>query len=182
MPVWMNVANALTLLRLVLTPFVVAAIVERRASAAIILFVIAAVTDVLDGAAARGLHLASSTGAYLDPIADKILLSGVFLALAIGQFVPWWFVAVVLGRDVFILAGAGIFFLLTPIRKFPPSVWGKASTFVQISTAVVWMARNLLEISELTALAGAMLWVCAATTLWSGLHYAWRGVQVARAH
>ena len=182
MPRWLNLANSLTLLRLLLTPIVVWAILDRRPTLALALFILAAVTDILDGAAARRLNFVTSTGAYLDPVADKCLLSGVFLALALGHFIPWWFVAVVFGRDIFILLGVAAFFLLTPIRRFPPSIWGKISTFIQIDTAVVWMARNMLAISQLDALATAMLWLCAASTLWSGIHYAWRGIQVARAH
>jgi cardiolipin synthase len=182
MPGWLNVPNFLTLLRLFLTPFVVLAIVSRQPVLAMVLFITAAVTDVLDGAAARRWNLGTSAGAYLDPVADKCLLVGVFLALAIARYVPWWFVSIVFGRDLFILSGVGIFYALTSVRKFPPSVWGKISTFVQIDTAVVWMARNMLVISQLDVLATVMLWLCAATTLWSGLHYAWRGVQLARAH
>jgi len=179
---WLHIPNALTLLRLVLTPFVIITIVRHQAGWAMALFIAAALTDVLDGAAARHWNLSTPTGAYLDPIADKCLLGGVFLALALGRYVPWWFVSIVFGRDIFILSGAGAFYLLTPVRKFPPSIWGKISTFIQIDTAVVWMARNMLEINGLNTLATAMLGLCAATTLWSGLHYAWRGVQLARAH
>ena len=182
MPRWLNIPNALTLLRLLLTPFIILAIVRHQPSLAMALFISAAVTDILDGAAARHWGLGTATGAYFDPVADKCLLGGVFLALAAGRYVPWWFVWIVFGRDIFIVSGAGVLYFLTPVRKFPPSVWGKISTFIQIDTAVVWMARNMLEISQLNALATIMLWLCAATTLWSGLHYAWRGIQVARAH
>ena len=63
----------------------------------------AALTDVIDGALARSYGLASQVGAYLDPIADKCLLSGIFLALGATGTVPWWFVAVVFGRDIYIL-------------------------------------------------------------------------------
>jgi cardiolipin synthase len=181
MPPWINLANFLTLLRLFLVPFVIQAILSGHPMLALALFGAAAVTDILDGAAARRLHLATSTGAYLDPIADKLLLSSVFVALAAARTVPWWLVVLVLGRDLYILAAVGIFLLFTSIRKFPPSVWGKLSTFVQILTVVVWMTRNWLEISFLNVLGTAMIWICAACTLWSGLHYTWRGIQVARA-
>ena len=177
---WINLANLLTLIRLLLVPFVIQAILTRHPMLALALFGAAAITDILDGAAARRLHLATTTGAYFDPIADKLLLSSVFVALAANRTVPWWLVALVLGRDVYILAAAGIFLLFTRIRKFPPSVWGKLSTFVQILTVVVWMTRNWLEISFLDILGAAMVWICAACTLWSGLHYTWRGIQVAR--
>ena len=182
MPPWFNLPNALTSLRLLLTPAVIEAIVAGRSTLALVLFAAAAVTDVLDGAAARRLGLSTKTGAYLDPVADKCLLSGVFLALALADLVPHWFVAIVFGRDLYLLCASALMLRLTPVRSFPPSVWGKASTFLQICTATVWMARNMLEISLVNAVAAAMLWPCAAFTVWSGLHYTWRGVQVARAH
>ena len=182
MPRWFNLANCFTLARLVLVPFVILAILDGRSQRAVELFVIAAVTDVLDGAAARRLKLATQTGAYLDPIADKCLLSGVFLALAAVQSVPWWFVAVVFGRDLYILGGVAVMMALTRERKFSPSVWGKVSTFAQIAAAVVWMAKDLLGFGLLTVLAGVMLWTSTVLTVWSGIHYTWRGIQVLRAH
>ena len=180
MPRW--VPNSFTILRLVLAPFVIRAILERQPGWAVALFAAAAVTDILDGAAARSYGLVSRSGAYLDPIADKVLLSGVYLALAWTDSVPWWLVGVIFARDLYILLGAAAMLRFTPLRKFPPSVWGKASTFVQILTAVAWMARNLLEVPVLEALSSAMVWPCAALTIGSGLHYTWRGVQLARAH
>ncbi len=182
MPRWLNVANLFTLLRLLLVPFVIQAILAGRHAMAVALFAVAAFTDILDGAAARRLGTATQAGAYLDPIADKCLLSGVFLALAGAGMVPWWLVAVIFGRDVYILLAVGVLLLLTPVRGFPPSVWGKASTFVQILTAVAWLSRNVLEFRVLDALSWAMLWPCAAFTVWSAIHYTWRGLQVARAH
>ncbi len=176
----MNLANLLTLLRLLLVPFVIQAMLSGHPMLALALFGAAAVTDILDGAVARRLHLATSTGAYFDPIADKLLLSSVFVALAAIRTIPWWLVVLVLGRDVYILAAAGVFLMFTTIRKFPPSSWGKLSTFVQILTVVVWMTHNWLEISFMDTLGTAMIWICMACTLWSGLHYTWRGIQVAR--
>src|SRR5438067_8641369 len=145
MPRWLNLPNFFTLARLVLTPFIVKEILDGRHILALELFALAAFTDILDGAAARRFGVTTETGAYFDPIADKCLLSGVFLALAIARIVPWWLVAIIFGRDLLILAGTGIVLLFTSVRRFPPSVWGKASTFVQILTAVAWMARNALQ-------------------------------------
>ena len=182
MPRWVNIPNLFTLCRLILVPFVVAAILASQHGRALALFVSAAFTDFLDGAAARYTHTTTQAGAYLDPIADKCLLSGVFIALAITGLVPRWFVFIVFGRDLYILAAAGILLWLTPLRKFPPSVWGKVSTLVQVLTAVVWMTRNWISVPVLNALSSAMLWPCAAFTVWSGIHYTWRGVQLAKAH
>ena len=175
MPRWINAANLLTILRLVLVPFVVSAILDGRHFLALALFAGAAVTDLLDGAVARRFRLATPVGAWLDPVADKCLLSGVFLALACAGTVPWWLVFLIFGRDLYILAGAAIVMSLTPIRKFPPSIWGKASTLIQAVTAAAWMAGNVGQ-------ARAMLWLCVAFTVWSGIHYTWRTLQVARAH
>lgn len=182
MPRWVNVPNFFTLLRLVMAPLVIQAILEGRHILALALFAGAAFTDYLDGASARHLGVTTQTGAYLDPIADKCLLSGVFLALAVAHIVPWWLVAVIFGRDVYILLGVATVMLFTSIRRFPPSVWGKVSTFVQIVTAVVWMARDAFPLPALEALSFLSLWPCAVLTICSGLHYTWRGVQIARAH
>ena len=161
---WLNAANLLTILRLVLVPFVIFAILDGHHTLALALFAGAAATDVLDGAVARRFRLATPVGAWLDPVADKCLLSGVFLALATAAMVPWWLVLLIFGRDFYILAGAAIVMRLTPLRRFPPSIWGKLSTFVQIVTAVACLAGN----------SSAMVWPCAAFTIWSGIHYTWR--------
>jgi cardiolipin synthase (CMP-forming) len=182
MPAWLNLPNFFTTLRLLLVPFIIQAILAGRHTLALVLFASAAATDVFDGAAARRLHLITQSGAYLDPIADKCLLSGVYLALAIAGILPWWFVAIIFGRDLYILAAVAILMLSTSVRQYPPSIWGKLSTFVQIFTAVVWMARNVFHVPVLDAFSSAMLWPCMVFTLWSGVHYTWRGIQVARAH
>ncbi len=146
------------------------------------LFAIAAFTDFLDGAAARRLGVTTPEGAYFDPVADKFLLSGVFLALAAARIVPWWLVGIIFGRDLLILAGVAMVLLLTSVRRFPPSVWGKVSTGVQILTAVTWMARNAIQIRVLDLLATLIIWPCVGFTVWSGVDYVRRGVRIARAH
>jgi cardiolipin synthase len=179
---WLNLPNFFTVLRLVLTPVVIVDIVQGRHVAALAWFGIAAFTDILDGAAARRFKVATAAGAYLDPIADKCLLSGVFLALAIGGIVPVWLVGIVFARDILILMGVGTVLLLTSERRFPPSVWGKLSTFVQILTVVTWMGRNAFETPVLDSIASLMIWPCVGFTVWSGLDYTWRGVRIIRTH
>lgn len=180
MPRWFNVANLFTLLRLILVPYVMGAILDGRHTRALELFFVAAVTDVIDGALARTLRLGTQVGAYLDPIADKCLLSGVFLALGATGSVPWWCVAVVLGRDIYILLGVAAVMTLTNVRKFPPSRWGKRSTFAQIATAVTYMVENIWPGPALQAISSAMLWVCVVFTISSGIHYTLRGAQALR--
>ena len=182
MPRWLHVPNLITATRLALAPFVIFAILDGRDGRALALFFVAALTDVLDGAAARHFRLSTTSGAYLDPIADKCLLSGVFLALAASHTVPWWFVAVVFGRDLYILLAASLLMAGNRLRRFPPSLWGKAATFLQISTAVGWLVSNVFQTSVLLAISSAMLWPCAALTIYSGLDYTWRGMRAIRAH
>jgi len=178
MPRWLTLPSLVTLARLALTPFIVQDILYGHPSRALALFLLAAGTDAVDGWLARISDSATQFGAYLDPIADKVLMSGIFLALGAAQFVPWWFVAIVFGRDLYLLIAAVAILALTKVRKFSPSGWGKLSTFVQIATAVTWMTRNLWPVPALDTLASIMLWVCAGFTIWSGLHYTVRGVRI----
>jgi cardiolipin synthase len=177
----MNLPNFITLTRLILAPIVIREILAGRHFFALELFAIAAFTDLLDGWAARRFSSTSRAGAYLDPIADKVLMSGVFLALALARIVPWWLVALIFARDVYILLGAILFLIFTSVRNMPPSHWGKLSTFVQILTVVLWMSRNALAIPILDTLAPLTVWPCAAITLWSGIDYTFRGIRLWKA-
>ena len=177
-----TIPNLLTLARLLLAPFVFASILRGRPASALLFFACAALTDTLDGLLARRFGQVTTTGLYLDPIADKLLLSGVFLSLAISGSVPWWLVIVIFGRDILLLASSGIALWFTDFRHFQPSVWGKVSTLVQIACAFTWMLQNAVISPQLHSLAQALVWPTAAATLWSGLHYGWRGVRFVRAH
>jgi len=177
-----SIPNLLTFARLVLSPFVFAAIVAGQHDRALVLFGCAAVTDGLDGLLARSFAQVTPLGAYLDPMADKILLSGVYLSLAAVGSVPWWLVTVVFGRDIFLLLSSGIALLFTGFRQFRPSIWGKASTCVQIACVIAWMLQNVLDSPVFHALAQGLVWPTAAVTIWSGLHYGWRGLRLTRTH
>jgi len=124
--------NLLTAARLALTPYLFWLMVRHEYRTIIPWFIVIGVTDVVDGFLARRYQASSRLGAYLDPIADKVLLSGTFLVLALTGAMETWLAVVVLGRDVLILAAAGVLYLATGRRNFPPSPWGKLSTFVQI--------------------------------------------------
>jgi cardiolipin synthase (CMP-forming) len=179
---WLTLPNWITLARVALVPLILREILNGRHVAALALFAAAAATDGIDGYLARRLHSVTAAGAYLDPIADKLLLSGVYLALAVIGSVPWWLVAVVFGRDLLILAASGVALLATRLRAFPPSLWGKASTFLQVVTAVTFLARNATGSRLLAALAAALVWPVAGLTVWSGIHYGWRGIRLLRMH
>jgi len=171
-----NLPNLFTLARLVLAPFVASDILHDRYGRAIILLFAAGFTDVIDGALARRFQISTRVGAYFDPIADKILLSVVYIALGLAGALPWWMVAVVFGRDLLILAMAGYGLGFTSVRKFPPSAWGKISTFFQIGAALVVMGARAGIPAPVTLALSLMV----LGTAVSGLHYMWTGLQMLR--
>lgn len=171
-----NLPNLFTFARLVLAPFVAADILHNRYGRAIVLLFAAGFTDVIDGFLARRFQAATPGGAYFDPIADKILLSVIYVSLGVAGAMPWWMVAVVFGRDVLILAMAAYGLSFTSLRKFPPSVWGKISTFLQIGAALVVMGAR----AGIAAPVAPALYLMLFGTLVSGLHYTWRAVGMLR--
>ena len=172
-----NLPNLFTLARLVLTPFVILAILNANYGRALILCFLAGFSDVIDGFLARRLGESTAAGAYFDPVADKILLSGIYIALGLVRAIPWWMVALVFARDLLILAMAAYGLLFTSVRRFPPSVWGKISTFLQIGAALVVMGERY----GIPAPVDLALWLMVAGTLWSGGHYVWLGFRALRA-
>ncbi len=167
-----NLPNLFTLARLVLAPFVAADILHNHYRRAIVLFFLAGISDFIDGFLARRFEASTPAGAYFDPIADKILLSAIYVSLGITGAMPWWMVAVVFSRDVLILAMATYGLLFTSVRKFPPSVWGKISTFFQIAAALVVMGAR----AGIPAPVTLALCLMVVGTIVSGLHYLWRGL------
>jgi cardiolipin synthase (CMP-forming) len=147
--------NQLTLLRMIFVPFIVIHLVEGRYLWALAVFVVAGFSDGLDGVLARGLHQQTLLGQYLDPIADKLLLSSMFLVLSILHRIPWKFTVLVFSRDISILAASAVLFAIAGLRNFRPSIFGKANTFSQIAavffvlllevypTRWIWIARTV---------------------------------------
>jgi cardiolipin synthase (CMP-forming) len=125
--------NQLTLLRMIFVPFVVIELVDGHYFWALVLFVVAGFSDGLDGLLARRLKQQTLLGQYLDPIADKLLLSTMFLVLSILRQIPWKYTVVVFSRDVSILAASAVLFAIAGLRDFRPSIFGKANTLSQIS-------------------------------------------------
>jgi cardiolipin synthase len=118
----------------------------------------------------------SRAGACFDPIADKILLSLIYVALGLAHVIPWWMVGTVFGRDLLILSMAAYGLLFTSVRKFPPSVWGKVSTFLQISATLVVIG----DCGGIPAPVELAVWLMVMATIWSGVHYIWRGIVLLR--
>ena len=165
-------ANQLTLVRLALIPFYVVAILQGRYRVALVLLVVAAISDGLDGLVARWLKQRTQLGAVLDPIADKLLLSTSFVVLAVSGDLPWWVSILVLSRDILIVVVASVVVFATHFRVFLPSLVGKLCTGAQMVTVFwvvlgrVWPAAQVFEM--------ALVWTTAGLTVLSGFHYAVR--------
>src|ERR1700716_3678898 len=129
--IW-TVPNQITLLRLGFLPFFLILISYEHYRWALAVLVVAGLSDGIDGLLARKLNQRSSLGAYLDPIADKLLLSSSFVILAMKKAIAWWLTIIVLSRDVLILIVAVVILLVSGYRPFPPSIYGKLATALQI--------------------------------------------------
>lgn len=166
-----HLPNALTLLRIALVPLIIWFIMTGQAVAAFSVFVIAGVTDMIDGALARGFGWHSRLGAYLDPLADKALLVSCFVALGLRDAIPLWLVAIVVGRDAAIVAGVGVMQTWRRPLAIRPMLISKINTAVQ----VMYIALVLLS-AALTPVAGSILTgaalVTAGLTLGSWAAYA----------
>lgn len=163
--------NQLTLLRMVFVPFIVINLVAHHYDWALGLFVAAGLSDGLDGLLARRLGQQTTLGQYLDPIADKLLMSTMFIVLSIFQKIPWKYTVVVFSRDISILLASAVLYTIAGLRNFRPSIFGKANTLCQVA-AVFFVL--LLQVENVRWIAIARLTFLRATfafTIISALHY-----------
>lgn len=172
---WLTIPNLFTLLRVLMTPYILLELARGQYMTAGWTFGAAAFTDTLDGFIARRFGAESRVGQYLDPIADKLLLSSIYVGLMLGRALPGWVVAVVFGRDLWILALSGFALRFTKYRELKPSVWGKASTFIQIMTAVAIMAARAYQNAAFGRIAEWLLWAVVALAAISAADYTARG-------
>jgi cardiolipin synthase len=163
--------NQLTLLRMVFLPFILLNLLDGHYLSALILFILAGLSDGLDGLLARTLKQQTQLGQYLDPIADKALLSSVFLVLSILHKIPWKFTVVVFSRDGLILAASTVLFAIAGLRDFRPSIFGKANTFAQVAAVFFVLLLQItnqrwIAIARQTSLRAVFFF-----TIISGVHY-----------
>lgn len=163
--------NLLTLLRLIFIPFIAMVMVDGRYGWALALFIIAGLSDGLDGYLARRLNQRTTLGQYLDPIADKLLLGTMFIVLAVSHKVPWKLTILVFSRDLGILLVSVLLHLTTSLRDFKPSIWGKANTVAQIATVLMVLLDEISFSQWVSHLKQASFWITFALTLISWVHY-----------
>ena len=173
-PLLMNVPNSLTILRILLIPVFIEFLIYERYNAALTVILIAGITDGLDGTIARVANQRTKLGAYLDPLADKLLLTSGFVTLSALHLVPLWVVILVVSRDIILMAGA----LLTRVTDLPldmsPTLLGKGTTLLQLLYIILVIAFTPRDVDLLTI--QPLLYLMVALTLLSGFHYLYRGV------
>jgi cardiolipin synthase len=172
----LTLPNFVTLFRMALAPFFVLAVNDHDFRLAAWIFVICGVTDVLDGWLARVLHARSRLGAYLDPIADKLLLTVGFVILTIPQgqkvTIPLWLAILALFRDFLIMLVALILYVVEGIRSFPPSILGKATTFMHVVTLGMVLLANIFDIPWIVLT--SLFYTSFVLVIVSGFNYLYR--------
>ena len=165
--------NLLTMLRLFILPFLVITILDGRWRVAFALIMFAGLSDGLDGLAARAFHQQTTLGLYLDPIADKLLLSTLFLVLTHVNQIPRYVTVLVFARDLGILVIATLLFVTNTLRTFHPSLFGKLNTCIQIIAVVGIMGAHVFAIPHLAAINDVLLRAIAVLAPLSAAQYAW---------
>jgi cardiolipin synthase len=147
----LTLPNFITLTRMAMVPVFVIAVWDRDYRLALWIFVVAGLTDAFDGFLARRMDMKSRIGAYLDPIADKMLITVAYIALTIPQgqavVIPLWLTILALFRDFVIMVVAGVLYMVEGLREFPPSPLGKATTFAQVATIAVVLLANVFVVA-----------------------------------
>ena len=186
----LTLANVLTMLRMVVIPFFIMAIGYNRSGWALLLFLLAGITDLLDGLIARVWKQQTVLGAILDPMADKLLLTAAFVMLAIPDGtkvfpeliltnrIPIYVVIIAISRDVFISLIALVMYMTMGMTRFPPSIPGKLTTVVNILTICTLLLGNYAQ-RELIVIGPLMVWLSLAVTLISGFHYIYLATRIA---
>jgi cardiolipin synthase (CMP-forming) len=163
--------NQLTLLRMIFLPFIIINLLNRHYDWALALFILAGLSDGLDGILARRLHQQTLLGQYLDPIADKLLMSTMFLVLSILHKIPWKYTVVVFSRDISILAVSAVLYTIAGLRDFRPSIFGKANTFCQVCAIFFVLLLEVYQVRAVWIARVVMLRAVFFFTIISAVHY-----------
>jgi cardiolipin synthase len=172
----MNLPNIITVIRLLLIPIFVIFLLEHRLDLALLTFAVAGISDALDGFLARVLQQKTLFGAYVDPLADKLLLTTAFVTLAIMAKLPGWLAVVVVSRDVIIMGGIGILMLNKRSLQIKPTFDGKITTFIQLVAVCFILSEEYIR--EYWFLYKHLIVLTALLTLLSGFHYLFIGFKI----
>jgi len=165
----MTIPNLITSIRIILAPIFVIYLINDRPLSALFIFILAGLSDGLDGLVARLFAQKSKLGSYLDPLADKILLVTAFVILAVKGLVPSWLTVVVISRDILILLGVLILFLNEVDFAIKPSILSKMTTCLQLVAVFVVLSKDYFQFSS--QLSFYLFLITGFLTIGSGLHY-----------
>jgi cardiolipin synthase len=171
----MNLPNILTILRILLIPVFINLLIYHYHGWALAIFLTAALTDSLDGLIARVANQRTRLGTYLDPMADKLLLTASFLALAILQIIPVWSAVIVVSRDLILILGALILHLTQTQMEILPTSLGKSTTALQLIYVTLVLVTAVIQGNTVTLF--PVLVGTVGLTILSGLHYIYRGIR-----
>ena len=171
---YINTANKFTLCRILLIPFFVILLIYNYIGVSLFVFAAASLTDALDGIIARKWDQKTRLGTFLDPMADKALLVASFISLAILGLLPSWLAVITISRDLIIVFGALIVYILTGNVNFFPTILGKITTVVQILTILYALLGHLIQ--RINPYLSVFIWLCTLFTILSGFHYLYIGM------
>ena len=171
-----NIPNTLTLIRILLTPVFAICLIRHLFDGALFVFVVAAITDGLDGLVARLFKRKTTLGAYLDPAADKLLLITAFVTLAIQRMIPGWLSVIVITRDILIILGVALLNIMDRSIEIKPSVLSKITTVAQLTTVCSVLVAH--QVNTIAQIEWFLFWSTASVTTASGFHYIYRGLNI----
>jgi cardiolipin synthase len=177
----LNLPNLLSILRILLIPLFLLLMIKRKTPEALIVFLFAGLTDVLDGFTARVWHMKTKIGAFLDPAADKLLMTASFIVLTIPSMnspniIPFWLTITVIGRDLLIVSATFILYLLRGQKTFLPTLLGKTCTVLQVMVILIVLFLNTRQVSF-----PQLIWLYLLTLLFtvlSAVDYTFIGVRM----
>jgi cardiolipin synthase (CMP-forming) len=175
----MNKPNSLTILRILLIPVYIGFMTYGEFGFALLSLLLAGMTDAIDGPIARRLNQRTKLGTFLDPLADKLLLTSGFISLSILHLVPSWLAILVVSRDVILLLGTAVAHLTNSPIDITPTFLGKGTTLLQLTYVLLvvlmtWRGQGVAPLSPLQL-------VMVTFTVTSGLHYLYRGYRYTNA-
>jgi cardiolipin synthase (CMP-forming) len=181
----LNIPNFLTILRVIAIPGFIVALVYEYTGVALVIFVGCGLTDGLDGFIARTFHQRTEIGAFLDPLADKLLLTSSFITLAVLELpykIPFWLIVTAISRDIIISVGVTALFMLGKKLQIAPTWLGKFTTFCQVTLIIVILFSNYAATRYpelfLPQVISPLCWITFAISVASGLGYIYQGIQL----
>ena len=174
----MNLPNAITIIRVLLIPLFLYKVIQGEMIFATVVYLTAAISDGLDGFIARVWHLQTKLGTFLDPMADKLLVATSYFTLSVLKIIPLWLALAVISRDIIIVSGSLLVYLMKNELTIRPQPIGKVTTFFQFSYILLVLIQTSTDIPSLSNLYGPMVLITGALTIISGAVYILDGLKV----